>query len=196
MDRNIVYPSSIPLDTDLLSINKNTMIGLGFLAQAVLGTNTIADGMQCQPTSPASMNVVVGPGSVTQMCPIDMLAYGSIPADPTDLIIKMGINTGSTTFGLTAPSSVGSLLTTSLRRRFRKPTVTQLRCHTIIRVIPPSHSAAHPIPGRRKIPRGRNGCSCNSKQGFQATSAAKPRLQRIMAGLRSIRSPCRTVRLR
>ena len=37
MDRNIVYPSSIPLDTDLLSINRNMMIGLGFLAQAVLG---------------------------------------------------------------------------------------------------------------------------------------------------------------
>ena len=38
MDRNIVYPGSIPLDTDLLTVNRNAMIGIGFLAQAVLGT--------------------------------------------------------------------------------------------------------------------------------------------------------------
>lgn len=107
MDRNIVYPGSIPLDTDLLSVNKNTMIGLGFLAQAVLGTNTAADGLACQPTSPASMSVVIGPGSMTQLCPVDTSAYGSIAADPTDMIMKMGINIGSTTFGLTTPSSVG-----------------------------------------------------------------------------------------
>jgi hypothetical protein len=107
MDRNIIYPSSIPLDTDLLSLNKNTMIGLGFLIQAVLGTNAVADGLSCQPTNPASMSIVVGPGTITQLGPIDILPYGSIPADPNDLIMKMGINTGSTTFSLSAPSSVG-----------------------------------------------------------------------------------------
>ena len=31
---------SIPLDTDVLSINLNAMIALGFLTQAVLGTIT------------------------------------------------------------------------------------------------------------------------------------------------------------
>lgn len=127
MDRNIVYPGSIPLDTDLLSVNKNTMIGLGFLAQAVLGTNTVADGLACQPTSPASMNVAIGPGSITQLGPIDILAYGSIPADPTDLVMKMGINIGSTTFGLIAPSSVGQsvnyLVEASLQEADANPVV-------------------------------------------------------------------------
>ncbi len=28
MDRNIVYPGAIPLDTDLLSVNRNAMIAL------------------------------------------------------------------------------------------------------------------------------------------------------------------------
>jgi hypothetical protein len=107
MDRNIVYPGSIPLDTDLLSLNRNTMIGLGFLAQAVLGSNTAVDGLACQPTSPASMSVVIGPGSITQLCPVDILAFGSIPADLTDMVVKMGINTGPTTFALTAPPGVG-----------------------------------------------------------------------------------------
>jgi hypothetical protein len=107
MDRNIVYPSAIPLDTDLLSVNKNAMIGLGFLAQAVLGTSTVVDGLACQPTTPASMSVTIGPGTITQVGPVDSLPYGSLPADTTDTLVKMGINIGSTSFDLTAPSSVG-----------------------------------------------------------------------------------------
>lgn len=120
MDRNIVYPGSIPLDTDLLSVNRNTMIALGFLTQAVLGTNTVTDGLACQPTSPASMSVVIGPGSIAQLCPVDTLAYGSIPADPTDLIVKMGINTESTTFTLTAPPSVGQSINYVIEASFQE----------------------------------------------------------------------------
>src|SRR5271165_849267 len=120
MDRSIVYPSAIPLDTDLLSVNKNAMIGLGFLAQAVFGTSTVVDGLACQPTTPASMSVVVGPGSITQLGPIDSLSYGSIPADTTDSLIKMGINIGSTTFNLTAPSSVGQSINYLVEAAFQE----------------------------------------------------------------------------
>lgn len=107
MDRIIVYPSAIPLDTDILNINRNSMIGLGFLAQAVLGTNTVADGLVCAPTNPASMTVSVGPGSITQITAIDETAYGSLAADTSDLVVKMGINITATTFTLTAPTSAG-----------------------------------------------------------------------------------------
>ncbi len=120
MDRNIVYPGSIPLDTDLLSINRNTMIGLGFLARAILGTNTVADGLHCEPTSPASMNVVVGAGSITQIGPVDLLAYGSIAADATDQIVKMGINITPTTFSLTPPSSVGQSINYLIEASFQE----------------------------------------------------------------------------
>lgn len=120
MDRNIVYPSSIPLDTDLLSINRNMMISLGCLAQAVFGSSTVADGLVCQPTSPASMSVSIGPGSVTQFGPIDVLAYGSIPADTTELIIKMGINTTPATLSLTAPSSVGQSVNYLVQASFQE----------------------------------------------------------------------------
>ena len=120
MDRNIVYPGSIPLDTDLLTINRNTMIGLGFLAQAVLGGNSAVDGLACQPTSPASMSISIGPGSITQLGPIDLLAYGSIAADSTDLVIKMGINTGSTAFNLTAPPSVGQSVNYLIEASFQE----------------------------------------------------------------------------
>jgi hypothetical protein len=136
MDRNIIYPGSIPLDTDLLSVNRNMMIGLGFLAQAVLGTNTVADGLACQPTSPASMNIVIGPGSITQLCPVDTLAYGSIPADLTDLIIKMGVNAGPTTFGLTAPASVGQSINYVVEASFQEADANP--------VVLPYYNAANP----------------------------------------------------
>jgi len=107
MDRNIVYPGSIPLDTDLLSTNRNAMVALGYLAQAVLGQNIIADGLVCNPTSPASLGVTVGPGCLTQLTAIDTLSYGSLPADTADLLVKMGINISSTSFMLVPPTSSG-----------------------------------------------------------------------------------------
>ncbi len=104
MDRNIVYPGSIPLDTDILSTNRNAMIGLGALAAATLGNNVVADGLVCTPTAPASLAVVVGPGSITQLSPLDATAYGSLAADVTDQIVKMGINLKATNFNLSAPT--------------------------------------------------------------------------------------------
>jgi hypothetical protein len=107
MDRNLVYPGSIPLDTDLLGTNRNTMIALGYLAQAVLGTNTLVDGLACTPTTPASMTVTIGAGSITQLGVVDALAYGSLAADATDALVKMGINLAQTSFTLAAPTTSG-----------------------------------------------------------------------------------------
>jgi hypothetical protein len=107
MDRQIVYPASIPLDTDFLTQNRSAMVAVGSLAQAVLGTATIVDGLACQPTSPASLSVTVRPGSITQLGPVDSLAYGSLAADTTDQIVKMGINLQPTTFTLSAPATPG-----------------------------------------------------------------------------------------
>jgi hypothetical protein len=107
MDRNIVYPGSIPLDTDLLSLNRNAMIALGYLAQATLGSSTVVDGLACTPTTPASMTVNVSPGSITLLGPVDSTNYGSLSADVTATLVKMGINLINTQFTLTAPSISG-----------------------------------------------------------------------------------------
>ena len=66
------------------------------------------------------MNVIVGPGSITQMGPIDLLAYGSIAADATDQMVKMGINITPTTFSLTAPSSVGQSINYLIEAAFEE----------------------------------------------------------------------------
>lgn len=120
MDRNIVYPGSIPLDTDLLSLNRNAMIGLGYLVQAVLGTNTVADGLICQPTSPASLSIVIGPGSITQMGPVDASSYGSLLADTAGIVMKMGVNTVPATFVLSAPPGVGQSINYLVEASFQE----------------------------------------------------------------------------
>jgi hypothetical protein len=108
MDRVIVYPGAIPQDTDVLSTNQFAMIALGFLAQATVGTGTVVDGLVCTPTSPATLTVNVGPGSIFSNQQLEPSAYGSISQDTTDNLVKIGINyAGSTSFTLTAPGTSG-----------------------------------------------------------------------------------------
>ncbi len=110
MDRILVYPGSIPLDTDILNTNRNSMIALGYLAQVILGTNALVDGLACSPTQPASMTVTVGSGTITQLSAVDTLAYGSLPADTTHSLLKLGINLDPTSFTLVAPTTSGQAI--------------------------------------------------------------------------------------
>lgn len=138
MDRMIVYPGAIPLDTDLLNVQRATMKALGFLAQACLGNGPVADGLACMPTVPASMTVDVGPGSLTVLGTVDTLPYGSLPADTANLV-KMGVAENATSFTLTAPSvsgqSVNYLIEASLLETDTVPTVL------------PYYNAANPAQG-------------------------------------------------
>jgi hypothetical protein len=79
---------------------------MGYLAQATLGSTTIADGLACTPTLPASLSVVIGPGSVTQFGVVDSEAFGSLPA-LSDPLLRIGVNLTPTTFTLTPPSVSG-----------------------------------------------------------------------------------------
>jgi hypothetical protein len=90
-DRIIVYQGAIPQDLDILNTNKNTMISLGMLAKAILGNGTLVDGLECTPTSPASLNVLLASGSIMSNQNVDGTAYGSIAADTTNQIVKQGI---------------------------------------------------------------------------------------------------------
>jgi len=105
MDRSFVYPGSIPLDTDLLNTNRNAMIAIGALAQATLGTGTVVDGLAVIPTIPASLSIQCAPGSITQLTNVDQNAYGSLAADTTDALLKLGINLQATPITLAAPTT-------------------------------------------------------------------------------------------
>lgn len=103
MDRPIVYPQAIPTDADVLLAAQDTMIAIGYALQASFGQNSVVVGLNCTQTSPASMQVTVGPGAIITPSVIDATPYGSISADTVDPLIKMGINTNPTPFTLTSP---------------------------------------------------------------------------------------------
>ncbi len=118
MDRAIVYPGSIPLDTDLLNTNRNAMLAIGALAQATLGSAAVVDGLAVTATTPPSMAVVCGAGTVTQFTTVDQNAYGSLPADTTEALVKMGVNLDPITFNLAAPSTSGQAINYLLEANF------------------------------------------------------------------------------
>jgi hypothetical protein len=107
MDRPIVYPGQIPLETDLLNTNRFAMIGLAKLAAAILGTATQVSGFAATPDSPASMIVKIGAGEIYALTNLDGTAYSSLAADTTHQILKQGIMLDPVLLPLTAPATVG-----------------------------------------------------------------------------------------
>jgi hypothetical protein len=107
LDRQIVYTQGLAQDTDILNTNKNALVGLGLLAQDILGTGTVVGGLPCTPTAPASLGVLIGPGRIYSMQNIDGTPYGSLPADVNDQILKQGIQLGNVTLATAAPATAG-----------------------------------------------------------------------------------------
>jgi hypothetical protein len=136
LDRQIVFPGSVPLDTDILSVQRNTMAALGYLTQATLGQGPVADGLVCAPTAPASMSVAVGPGSLAALTVLDTLAFGSLAADATTPLMKMGVNLQPVTFPLTAPTGSGESINYLVQAAFSESDATP--------VVLPYYNAANP----------------------------------------------------
>jgi microcystin-dependent protein len=108
MNRVIVYPGQIPLETDVLQGEKNALIGMSKIAAAILGTGTLLNGLACAATSPASMSVDVGAGEIFALKNIDDTAYSTLAADTTHQILKTGIALDKTTLACPAPATVGN----------------------------------------------------------------------------------------
>ncbi len=107
MDRTIVYPGGIPLDSDILNTNRNIMIALGTLMGSVLGTAPIVDGLSILSTTPPSLSVLVAPGCITSLENVDNSTYGTLPIDGLAPIVKMGINRAAAVLHVTPPPIAG-----------------------------------------------------------------------------------------
>ena len=117
MDRIIEYPMEQIIVDDFLNQRVLDMIALGKLISALLGTQTMAEGLACTPTSPASMSVNVAQGQIFFLEAVDTTTYGDLSATANIIghnvtpsnatIMKQGMILSETTFALTAPSSSG-----------------------------------------------------------------------------------------
>ncbi|SMF96025.1 hypothetical protein SAMN02949497_3405 [Methylomagnum ishizawai] len=106
MDRPFAHYGAIPLDTDFLKAGRYAMIGLGKLAEAVLGPGTWVHGLDCTPTLTPGLSVLVGQGEIYAVGNVDDTDMGRLVADTTNQIVKQGLVMGNTS--LTAFSAPGS----------------------------------------------------------------------------------------
>lgn len=106
MNRHIVYPGQIPLDTDLLNAIQDSYYGVGWMAQSILGTGTVTVGMAVSPTVPASLQVTVAPGAIYSLQTVDTASYGSLSTD-SNQIVKQGLSKSTQTLTITPPATTG-----------------------------------------------------------------------------------------
>ncbi|WNM08196.1 hypothetical protein RI056_15060 [Komagataeibacter nataicola] len=104
MDRQIVYPAQIPLDSDLLNAQRNAFVGLGHLAGMAYGENTVsAGGFACTPG--AGLTVTIAPGSLLAAGVVDTTAYGTLAASGS-VLVRQYISRDPVT--LTVPGAGGT----------------------------------------------------------------------------------------
>ncbi|MGH8218983.1 MAG: hypothetical protein ACREUT_10535 [Steroidobacteraceae bacterium] len=105
MDRVTVWPGAIPLETDILSTNRNLLIALGFLIQDLLGASTVVAGFACTPGT--GLTVSIAPGRIYSLQNLDSTAYSSLAADTVHQIMKQGILLDAATLDVPAPATSG-----------------------------------------------------------------------------------------
>ena len=119
MDRMIVYPGAIPLDTDLLNIQRFAMLADGAMAEALIGDTMTASGLAAAPTSPASLSITVGRGAIFALATVDGSSFGSLGSDSNGLV-KIGYNEGATTETFTAPGTSGQSINYLIEATFQE----------------------------------------------------------------------------
>jgi hypothetical protein len=107
MDRIIVYPGAIPLETDILNTNRFAMNAFGKLAKAVFGGNTALFDFPASATVPATLSVNIGAGQIYSLQPVDATAYSSLPADTVDTLVKQGLQWSTKRLSCPAPTTAG-----------------------------------------------------------------------------------------
>ncbi|WP_240906369.1 hypothetical protein [Komagataeibacter xylinus] len=104
MDRQIVYPAQIPLDSDLLNAQRNAFVGLGHLAGMAYGDDTVAaGGFACTPGT--GLTVIIAPGSLLAAGVVDATAYGTLAANGS-VLVRQHISRDPVT--LTVPGAGGT----------------------------------------------------------------------------------------
>jgi len=115
MDRNIVYPGSLPQDTDILQPQRNALVALGQLAEAIMGSGTWIKGLGCIPGS--ALSVVVQPGHIYTPQPTDAGVYGSLASDG-HTIMKWAALKDTATLNTPAPTTAGQSINYLVQIRY------------------------------------------------------------------------------
>ncbi|MFL9904230.1 hypothetical protein PQR71_39935 [Paraburkholderia fungorum] len=166
MDRVNIQLFALPLDTDILSTNRNAMVGLGMALQAILGAGPNVDGLPCMPGAGLAVNI--GPGSIYVSAPIDQTAYGSLPADTTDLIVQQGITFGETPLSVPAPTTAGQSINYLIEAQFQ-----QVDSEPVALLYYNSDNPLQPLQGTATNTKRGGVCALQVKAGTPATTGTQ-----------------------
>ncbi len=113
-DRVISYAGALPRVEDFLSISKHAMIGVGAVAEAILGQSTQVSGLAVTAVSSTAVSgsvfaINVGRGFLFSYQETDPTAYGVLGTDTATNVLKTGILSTGVNLGLAnaAPVSAG-----------------------------------------------------------------------------------------
>ena len=137
-DRIIIQTNQEVLDTDLLNVQRWTMMALGYLAEGIVGsggTGTFAAQLDIAPTSPATLSFTVGRGALFTLATVDSTAFGILPSDANPLM-KIGVNEAATTFTVVPPAGAGQSINYLVEAQFLESDTTP--------VVLPFYNAANP----------------------------------------------------
>jgi hypothetical protein len=101
-----------------MQANQFAMVGLGKLAQALLGDQPLVRGLTCEPTAPASLQVQVSPGEIYQLANVDDTPYGDWPADTQHTVVKQGLLSESALLDCPVPQTAGHRVTHLIQARW------------------------------------------------------------------------------
>ncbi len=197
LDRQTVYLGAIPLETDLLNTNRNTLVGLAKLAAAVLGTNTLVNGLACVPTAPATLQVQVSPGEIYSLQNLDGTAYSSLATDTTHQILKQGLLMDAATLNCPPPTTSGYSINYLIEAAYQ-----DVDGHPV--VLPyynasnPSQAYSGPANSGTAQPKTRQGvCTVQVKTGVAATTGTQqtPAADSSYVGLWVVTAACGQIQI-
>jgi hypothetical protein len=108
MDRSIIYAGQIPYERDLLSTNRYALVGVGKLAEALLGTisQPVVSGFAAT-VSGTTMTLTLGKGQIYHPTIVDSVAYTTALGTDSNYLIKQGVKWSDTTLTIASVSGVG-----------------------------------------------------------------------------------------
>jgi len=173
MYRPIIYTAEQVRSTDILFGFRHTMIAFSKLAAAMLGTSTCVNGFACTPTSPNTLTVNVGQGEIYSMAPVDATAYGVLPANTTDQILKQGIVLGTANLSCPAPTTVGFSINYLIEAEFQ-----EVDANSVVLPFYNSANPSQPFSGQNNsgapLPTERHGtCLLQVKAGAAAATGSQ-----------------------
>jgi hypothetical protein len=141
----------------------------------VLGQATVVSRLACTPTTPASMNVKVGPGSIYKLSTLEASAWGQLlgtggldlDVNADHQILKQGILRDTQTFALAAPGTAGQSVVYLIEAQFQETDDATV----LTQFYNPDNPNA-PI-GNNASPFRRNVCALQVKAGTPAATGSQ-----------------------